>query len=52
MEDKSGAPNFLEWGEIVAEVTAIIDAGAKTTAIALTNILELLIRHPRQLAAL
>jgi len=52
MYDKTGAPNFLEWGEIVAEVSAIIDAGAETTSIALTNILELLIRHPEQLATL
>jgi benzoate 4-monooxygenase len=52
MDDKSGAPNFLEWGEIVAEVSAIIDAGAETTAIALTNILELLIKHPEKLATL
>ncbi|CAI6032242.1 unnamed protein product [Clonostachys chloroleuca] len=52
MEDKGGAPNFLEWGEIVSETSAIIDAGAETTAIALTNILELLIRHPQHLATL
>jgi len=52
MEDKSGNPNFLEWGEIVAEVGAIINAGADTTAIALTQILHLLIRHPFHLATL
>ncbi|KAK2593521.1 hypothetical protein QQS21_008787 [Conoideocrella luteorostrata] len=52
MEDKSGAPNLLEWGELVAESAAIIDAGAETTAIALTNLLELLIRHPQHLASL
>ncbi|KAH8171018.1 cytochrome p450 domain-containing protein [Sarocladium implicatum] len=52
MNDKSGTPNFLDWGEIVAEVSAIIDAGAETTAIALTNIMELLIRHPDKLATL
>lgn len=52
MEDKSGAPNFLEWGEIVAEVSAIIDAGAETTSIALTNVLELLLRHPQHIATL
>ncbi|KAK2011851.1 cytochrome P450 [Colletotrichum eremochloae] len=52
MNDKSGTPNFLDWGEIVAEVSAIIDAGAETTAIALTNIMELLIKHPDKLATL
>ncbi|POR32112.1 Cytochrome P450 oxidoreductase [Tolypocladium paradoxum] len=52
MEDKNGVPNQLEWGEIVAEVGAIINAGADTTAIALTHILELLIRHPQHMKAL
>ncbi|KAH7014234.1 cytochrome P450 [Microdochium trichocladiopsis] len=52
MNDKNGAPNYLEWGEIVAEVSAIIDAGAETTAIALSNIMELLIKHPAKLSAL
>ena len=52
MEDKNGSPNYLEWGEIIAESAAIIDAGAETTAIALTNILELLIRHPQHMKTL
>ncbi|KAL5362000.1 putative cytochrome P450 [Aspergillus floccosus] len=42
MDDKSGNPNNLEWGEIVAEVSAIINAGADTTAIALTQHLRTL----------
>ncbi|KAL4877972.1 cytochrome P450 [Aspergillus karnatakaensis] len=46
MDDKQGAPNNLEWGEIVAEVSAIINAGADTTAIALTQVLDLLLHHP------
>jgi benzoate 4-monooxygenase len=52
MYDKAGQPYNLEWGEIVGEVCAIIDAGADTTAIALTQILELLIRHPQHLKTL
>ncbi|KAI8312790.1 Cytochrome P450 monooxygenase orf5 [Colletotrichum sp. SAR11_240] len=46
MEDKTGSPNNLDWGELVAEVGAIINAGSDTTAIALTHILELLIQYP------
>lgn len=49
---KSGEPSDLEWGEIVGEVAAIIDAGADTTAIALTQVMELLIKHPKHLATL
>lgn len=52
MEDKSGRPNNLEWGEIVAEVSAIINAGADTTAIALTQVLALLLQHPLHLQTL
>lgn len=52
MHDKSGAPYNLEWGEICGEVAAIIDAGADTTAIALTQVLELLIRHPEHMKTL
>lgn len=49
MDDKNGNPNNLEWGEIVAETSAIINAGAETTAIALTQIMELLMRHPQHM---
>jgi benzoate 4-monooxygenase len=52
MDDKTGKPYNSEWGEIVGEIAAIIDAGADTTAIALTQILELLIHHPQHLATL
>ncbi|KAG9501751.1 hypothetical protein J7337_007442 [Fusarium musae] len=52
MVNKNGVPNDLEWGEIVAETSAIIDAGAETTAIALTHILQLLISHPKQMQRL
>ncbi|KAI1128030.1 cytochrome P450 [Nemania abortiva] len=52
MEDKSGNPNNLQWGEIVSEVGAIINAGSDTTAMALTQTLHLLIKHPQHLDAL
>lgn len=52
MEDKQGNPNNLEWGEIIAEVGAIINAGADTTSIALTNVLELLLHNPQHLHTL
>ncbi|CAG8131960.1 unnamed protein product [Penicillium salamii] len=52
MDDKAGQPHNLEWGEIVGEIGAIIDAGADTTAIALTQIVYLLIRHPDHLETL
>jgi cytochrome P450 len=32
MDDNDGNPNSLEFGEIVAETGAIVDAGAETTA--------------------
>ncbi|KAJ5724708.1 hypothetical protein N7493_006436 [Penicillium malachiteum] len=52
MDDKNGVPHNSAWGEITGEIAAIIDAGADTTAIALTQILDLLIRHPEHLATL
>ena len=52
MTKKSGQPNNLEWGEIIAEVSIIINAGADTTAIALSHIMEMLIRHPQHLQTL
>lgn len=52
MTDKSGSPNNLEWGEIVSEISVIINAGADTTAIALSHIIELLVRHPQHLQRL
>jgi cytochrome P450 len=52
MHDKSGKPYNLAWEEVVSEIGAIIDAGADTTSIALTQVLELLIRHPQHLQTL
>ncbi|KAL1632867.1 hypothetical protein SLS58_011314 [Diplodia intermedia] len=46
MEDKNGHPNNLEWGEIVAEVSIMLNAGSVTTAIAIANVLYQLIKNP------
>ncbi|KAE8149085.1 cytochrome protein [Aspergillus avenaceus] len=52
MEDKSGAPNNLEWGEIEAEVSIMMNAGSDTTGIALSNVLLLLLKNPKCLKTL
>ncbi|KAL3421590.1 cytochrome P450 oxidoreductase [Phlyctema vagabunda] len=46
MEDKNGGPNGMEWGEIVAEVSIMMNAGSDTTAIAMNNVLYQLLKHP------
>ena len=52
MEDKSGSPNGMEWGEIVAEVSIMMNAGSDTTAIAMNNALYQLLCNPACLAKL
>ena len=52
MEDKTGKPHNLAWPQVVSDVGAIINAGADTTSIALTQVLYFLIRHPEHLATL
>lgn len=52
MEDKNGQPNNLEWGEIVAEVSIMMNAGSATTAIALANVLYQLLKNPEALRRL
>jgi hypothetical protein len=46
MEDKNGHANNLEWGEIVAEVSIMMNAGSATTAIAMANVLFQLLKNP------
>lgn len=45
MEDKSGRAHNLEWGEIVAEVSIMMNAGSDTTAIAMNNVVYHLLRN-------
>ena len=52
MEDKNGTPNMLDWGEIVAEISIMLNAGSDTTAIAMNNVLFLLLKNPACLAKL
>lgn len=52
MHDKNGAPHNLEFGEIAAEVSIMMNAGSTTTAIAMTNTLYLLLANPKCLAKL
>lgn len=52
MEDKSGNMNNMEWGEVVAEVSIMMNAGSDTTAIAMSNAMYLLLKNPHCLAKL
>ena len=46
MEDKNENPNSLEWGEIIAEFSIMMNAGSATTAIAITNVMFQLLKNP------
>lgn len=53
MEDrKTGKPNDLEWGGIVAEISIMMNAGSDTTGIAINNVLFFLIKNPHCLLRL
>ena len=52
MEDKNGNPNGMEWGEIVAEISIMMNAGSDTTAIAMCNAMFLLLANPECLSKL
>ena len=47
MHDKSGQAHNLEWGEILAEVSIMMNAGSTTTAIAMANVMYQLLRNPQ-----
>ncbi|KAK8200731.1 hypothetical protein M8818_006046 [Zalaria obscura] len=52
MENKNGQAHALEWGEIVAEVSIMMNAGSVTTAIAMANVLLQLLKNPSVMAKL
>ncbi|KIW35631.1 uncharacterized protein PV07_02316 [Cladophialophora immunda] len=52
MEDKNGRSNDLEWGEIIAEISIMMNAGSDTTAIAITNVIYRLLKNPDCMAKL
>ena len=45
-------PNNLEWGEIVAEISVMMNAGSDTTAIAINNAMFTLLKNPVSLIKL
>jgi cytochrome P450 len=50
MQDRNGAQHKLEWGEIVAEITIMMNAGSTTTAISMANVMYQLIKNPECMA--
>jgi cytochrome P450 len=52
MEDKSGNIKMMEFGEIVAEVSIMMNAGSDTTALAMNNVMYLLLKNPECLKKL
>lgn len=52
MQDKNGNSHMLEWGEVVAEINIMMNAGSVTTAIALANVMYQLILNPQCLKKL
>lgn len=52
MDYSDANPPGLEWGEIVAEVSIMMNAGSDTTAIAMNNVIYWLLRNPTCLAKL
>ncbi|KAL2824649.1 cytochrome P450 [Aspergillus cavernicola] len=47
MTDKAGNAHGLEWGEVVAEINIMMNAGSVTTAIAITNVMYQLLKNPQ-----
>lgn len=52
MEDKANRAHNLEWGEVVAEVSVMMNAGSTTTAIAMANVMLQIHKHPKVLERL
>ncbi|KAK9428189.1 cytochrome P450 oxidoreductase [Lipomyces doorenjongii] len=52
MESKDGLPRNLELGEIVAEISIMLNAGSVSTAIAINNCMFMLLKHPLAMKAL
>ncbi|KAF9892154.1 hypothetical protein FE257_002560 [Aspergillus nanangensis] len=52
MESKDGTPNHLPFGEIVAEISIMLNAGSVSTAVAINNVIYMLLKHPDVLAHL
>jgi cytochrome P450 len=50
MQDRNGAQHKLEWGEVVAEITIMMNAGSTTTAISMANVMYQLIKNSECMA--
>lgn len=46
MHDKNGVPHNLDFGEILAEISIMMNAGSTTTAIAMANVMYQLLVNP------
>lgn len=46
MHDKHMSNHNLQWGEIVAEIAIMLNAGSTTTAIAIANVMYQLLKNP------
>lgn len=46
MHDKNGTPHNLDFGEILAEISIMMNAGSTTTAIAMANVMYQLLINP------
>ncbi|KAK7532849.1 cytochrome P450 monooxygenase [Phyllosticta citribraziliensis] len=52
MKNKYGEDNNVPFGEVVSEMNIMLNAGSVTTALALTNVLFQLLKHPEVLQKL
>ncbi|BCS22405.1 cytochrome P450 [Aspergillus puulaauensis] len=52
MESKDGMAHHLPFGEIVAEISIMMNAGSVSTAVAINNVMLMLIKHPEILRKL
>ncbi|KAF2721434.1 cytochrome P450 [Polychaeton citri CBS 116435] len=47
MHDKNSVDHNLEWGEIVAEINIMMNAGSTTTAISMANVMYQMCKQPK-----
>ena len=47
MHDRNMTSHNLEWGEIVAEISIMLNAGSTTTGIAMANVMYQLLKNPQ-----
>lgn len=52
MEDRDGKSQNVEWGEVLAELNIMLNAGSDTTALAMNNVIHWLLKNPKCLERL